>query len=274
MNINPVIDAYNDNQEEIQGIFRSRLIVQILLALGNGDKSLAELREITGSSSQAIIPKIRMLESMNYIESLKEGYSLTVIGDVLEKEIEKLVTIIGISDSKRDFWCNHDTRPVPPEFLERIGDLYNSEIMRDVDDNILSVYSLFLKILNEAEAVYAVSSIMSPAHAEAIKNTVLRDIHIDLIVTPDIIKTMTDEPYISIMRSISDHEYFRVYVYPENIRIGMTVTDKFLSFGLYSLETGCYDSSADLTSTDEKALEWGRNLFEHYKSKSKEFSFT
>jgi predicted transcriptional regulator len=273
MNINPIIEAYNNNQEEIQGIFRSRLIVQIILALGDRDKSLAELREITGSSSQAIIPKIRMLESMNYIKSTKEGYSLTVIGTVLEKEIEKLVTIIGISDSKREFWCNHDTRPIPPEFLERIGDLYESEIMRDVDDNILSVYSLFLKILSEAKSVFAISSIMSPAHAEAIKNTVLKGTSIDLIVTPDIIKTMMDEPYISVMKSISEFNNFRIYVYPEHIRIGMTVTDKLLSFGLYSLETGCYDSSSDLTSDDPRAIYWSKSLFEYYKSKSTEFKF-
>ena len=57
----PVIEIYNNNQEEIQGIFRSRLITQILLALGEGVKPLSKLREITGSSSQAIIQKIRML---------------------------------------------------------------------------------------------------------------------------------------------------------------------------------------------------------------------
>lgn len=274
MNISPVIEAYNNNQEEIQGIFRSRLIVQILLALGDGNKTLAELRDITGSSSQAVIPKIRMLESMHHIKSLKEGYSLTVIGAVLEKKIEKLVMVIGISDPKREFWCNHDTRPIPPEFLERIGDLYDSEIMKDVDDNILSVYSLFLKILNEAESVDAVSSIMSPVHADAIKNTVIRKIPVELIVTPDIIKTMNEEPYISVMRSISEFKNFRVLVFPENTRLGMTITDKYLSLGLYSLESDCYDSSSDLVSTDAKTLEWGRNLFTYYKSRSTEFKFS
>ncbi|MBN1431420.1 MAG: DUF1724 domain-containing protein [Methanomicrobiaceae archaeon] len=273
MEENSVIEVYNNNQEEVQGIFRSRLITQILLALRNGDKSLSELRDITGSSSQALIPKIRQLESMRYIESLKEGYSLTSMGKVLSKEIERLVMIIGTSDSKREFWCDHDTECIPFEFLEDIGGLYNSEIMRDVDEDILSVYSLFLKILNDASYVCAVSSIMSPAHADAIKNTVLRGIPVDLIVTPEIIKTMTNEPYTSIMKSISKYDNFRVFVFPGQMKIGMTVTDKFLSLGLYSLETECYDSSSDLISENQSAVEWGRKLFEYYKSKSPEFSF-
>jgi len=273
MDKDPVIEVYNNNQEEIQGIFRSRLITQILLALGEGSKPLSELREITGSSSQAIIPKIRTLESMNFIESQKEGYSLTTIGAILEKKIEQLVMIVGTSDSKREFWCAHDTGSIPFELLEEIGDLYNSEIIRDIDENILSVYSLFLKILNEAEAVYAVSSIMSPAHADAIRNTVQRNIPIELIVTPDIIKTMTGEPYISTMKSISEFDNFRVFVFPEQIKIGMTATDKFLSLGLYSHENECYDSSSDLVSDDQTAIGWSRKLFDYYKSKSSEFKF-
>ncbi len=55
----PSLDIYDEFREEIQAIFRSRLLTQMLVALGSGSRSLSDLRDITGSSSQALIPKIR-----------------------------------------------------------------------------------------------------------------------------------------------------------------------------------------------------------------------
>lgn len=271
MDMKSVIDAYNERQEEIRGIFRSRLITQILIALGSGEKPLSKLRDITGSSSQAIIPKIRQLEAMSYIESTKEGYRLTIIGQILEQEIEKLVKIISLSDSNREFWYIHDTKDIPPLFLENIGDLYNSTIVRNAEDNILKVHFNFRKILGEAEFINGVSSIMSPSHAEAIKDAVTRGIPVDLIVTPEISKKLGEEPYGDILKSLADFDNFRIYVFPKQIKIGMTITEKCLSLGLYSKDPDFYDFATDLINCDIKAIEWGKELFEYYKSESEEF---
>ena len=61
------VDQYTRIMGDIQALFRSRLQIQILLALADGTKTLSQLRDITGSSSQALIPKIRKLESSNFM---------------------------------------------------------------------------------------------------------------------------------------------------------------------------------------------------------------
>lgn len=273
MGAKSVIDAYNERQEEIRGIFRSRLITQIILALGSGNKSLSELRDITGSSSQAIIPKIRQLEALSYIESIKEGYCLTIIGQILEQEIEKLVKIISIPDSNREFWYNHETENIPFEFLKNIGDLYESTIIHNAEDNILNVHSNFRKILSEAGFIKGISSIMSPSHADIIRRSILRGIHIELIVTPEISRKLSDEPYGPALVAMSGTYDFNLYEISEQIKIGMTITDTFISLGLYSKDTDFYDYSSDLVSSDHKAIEWGEKLFDYYKSRSQKINF-
>lgn len=269
MEANPVLEIYNDSQDEIQTIFRSRLITQILIALGEGDKPLSELRTVTGSSSQAVIPKIRQLESMRYIKSSGDGYRLTITGSILAKEIEKIVRITGIPDSKRKFWCDHDISSIPEEFFDEIGSLHNSYMIFDDTANILNVHSNFRRILNEAECIYGISSIISPSHAEIMTTCVRHGIPVELIVTPDIIETMTtEEPYVSRMKALAGFYNFRLYVIPGQIKIGMSVTDKYLSLGLHSGKTGIYDSASDLISEDPRAIGWSRRLFDHYKSKS------
>jgi len=55
-------EIYNEMEDNLQTIYRSRLLTEILLSLNESSRKLSQLREITGSTSQAIIPKLRKLE--------------------------------------------------------------------------------------------------------------------------------------------------------------------------------------------------------------------
>lgn len=56
-----MLEIYKEARTDIQAIYRSRLMTEIILSLNEGIKNLSQLREITGSTSQALIPKIRKL---------------------------------------------------------------------------------------------------------------------------------------------------------------------------------------------------------------------
>jgi predicted transcriptional regulator len=100
-----VLDVYDTMMEEIQSIYRSRLQLQILLSLVEGNKTLADLREITGSTSQAIIPKIRILEASQYIEAVDYEYYLTPSGRVITTKIQDYVMAIAVIHRNRDFYA-------------------------------------------------------------------------------------------------------------------------------------------------------------------------
>ncbi|WP_301662774.1 helix-turn-helix transcriptional regulator [Methanoculleus frigidifontis] len=262
------LDIYDEFREEIQAIFRSRLLTQMLVALGSGAKSLSDLRDITGSSSQALIPKIRQLESAHYIESERGDYVLTPLGRIVEPEIERLVTLMGVLQRHRDFWTQHDIESIPAEMLKEIGDLYSSEVVRDVEENIFAVYTTFLNLLQNAKWIHAVSSIMSPAHAEAMMGTVRHGKSVELVISADLADTLIADPYSTMLRSLEDCHDFRIYVSPVPVRLGMTVTDSCLSLGLYKRGTDAYDTSVDLISFDATANAWGERLFQYYRQVS------
>jgi predicted transcriptional regulator len=96
-------DQYTRVMGDIQALFRSRLQIQILLALQEGNQTLAHLREKTGSSSQALIPKIRGLESQMLVEQRNYEYHLTPLGHVLSDKITDFVTTLGHPKHK-GFW--------------------------------------------------------------------------------------------------------------------------------------------------------------------------
>jgi len=267
------LEVYKKTHKIVQSIYSSRLKIQILLSLVNGTKSLSDLREVTGSTSQALIPKIRGLEKLSLIEQRERGYDLTPLGGIVTSKIEDFVVTMGEIHQHRDFWVNHDLKGIPTSFLEELGDLLRSTVTYDTTTDILHVYSNFLRILKEAHYIMSISSMMSPGLAEALLDRVVAGIPVDLIVDQSIVELLTKEPYAEGMRTLIPMSNFHVWVADEPLRIAFTVTDKYFSLGLNTKDGKIYDSTSDLLSDDPKAIKWGTRLFQFYKERSQLLSF-
>jgi predicted transcriptional regulator len=262
------LEAYNRTYKLVQSIYTSRLKIQILLSLSDGTKSLADLREVTGSTSQALIPKIRGLERLSLIESGERGYVLTPLGKVVTTKIEDFIVTVTEIHQHQAFWISHDVSGIPAPFMDQIGQLLTSEVKFDTTTDILHVYTNFLKILREAAYVRGISSMMSPQLAEAISQRVADGIPIDLIVSQSIISQLTQEPYLSQIRTLTSFSNFHVWVTGDPLGIAVTVTDKYVSLGLNTKDGKFYDGSTDLNSNDSRAIDWGSRLFEYYRARS------
>ncbi|MDD1717179.1 MAG: DUF1724 domain-containing protein, partial [Methanoregulaceae archaeon] len=58
------------------------------------------------------------------------------------------------------------------------------------------------------------------------------------------------------------------WVTKENRMVGLTVTDKYISLGLFKTDGKLYDSSSDLFSGNAPAVKWGEDLFRYYRERS------
>jgi len=262
------IKIYEHHKQPIHAIYSSRLKIQILLTLLHNTASLGLLREITGSTSQALIPKIRSLEKQGLIEAVNYGYCLTPLGRVVAMNVEGFVEIIGGIDQHHAFFTGHDLSDLPLAFLSRIGDLYSSEPKQDTTTDMFYVYSHYLEILKDATFIHGISSVASPGLAQFIAEKVVTGIPVDLVVNHEVIELLTKEPYASNMQGLLGFSNFSVWVTTEKLRVGLTVTDKYLSLGLFKKDSDLYDSSTDLFSNDPRAVEWGENLFRYFKERS------
>jgi predicted transcriptional regulator len=263
------LEVYQKINKIVQSIYTSRLKIQILLSLSGGVKTLATLREVTGSTSQAIIPKIRGLERLSLVEPVEHGYTLTSLGKIVAARVEDFIVTMGSIYQQKEFWSTHDIEGIPKPFLGEIGDLLDSELKYDTTTDILHVYSNYVKMLREATFIKGISSVMSPGLAEALTERVVAGIPVDLIINVSILDILKQEPYLSQIRRLSEFPNFHIWVTDELLRIGITVTDKHLSLGLNRVDGKMYDSSTDLYSNDLKAIQWGTRLFNYFLEKSR-----
>jgi predicted transcriptional regulator len=267
------VDHYTRIMGDIQALFRSRLQIQILLALADGNKTLAQLREITGSSSQALIPKIRKLESSNYIAISEYEYHLRPVGKILTLKIQDIILFKSVTRKHKDFWDQHKVDAIPDPFLHNLGDLFESEIISDTNVDIFNVYFNFLKALNEAERVCIVSPISSPAHTEAVAKRALEGVTIELLVGKDLAAQFSLPPYVEKIAEVAGTAKGKIFILDPMPKLGLTVTDKVISLGLYKLDGVTYDSTTDLFSKNEQAVGWGQRLFDYYRDQSVELKF-
>jgi predicted transcriptional regulator len=69
-------EIYKKMDDDVQARYRSRFLTETLISLNEGSRRLSQLREITGSTPQAIIPKLRKLEADHLIETKGREYFL------------------------------------------------------------------------------------------------------------------------------------------------------------------------------------------------------
>ncbi|SNQ59142.1 helix-turn-helix transcriptional regulator [Candidatus Methanoperedens nitratireducens] len=194
--------VYEKIREEVQLIYRSRLQTEILLSLIESNKTLSKLREITGSTSQAVIPKIRKLESMHLLERQNHEYQLTPLGKVIASKMADFSRVLVVINRHSYFWTSHYMAGIPATLLNGIGDLFNSEIISDSNVNIFNVYENYLKIIKEAGYVYGIASIISPGHANAIGERIVGGIPVELIISRSVALQLKEEPYLSKINSL------------------------------------------------------------------------
>ena len=262
------LEIYEKHHKLIHLIYNSRLKIQILLTLIGGNAPLSRLREVTGSTSQALIPKIRSLESLSLIESVNYEYRLTPIGRLVAESIENYVSLMGGIDKHQAFLMSHELSDIPHEFLRRISELYLAEVKYDATTDIFFVYRHYVDILKDARYIHGISSAISPVLATFLAEKIAQGVPVELVVNRDVVDTLKQEPYISNIRELFGSGNFLLFVTEESLKLGLTVSDKYISLGFYKLGTDQYDTSTDLFSDDPQALAWAEELFTYFRDRA------
>ncbi|MCQ8893021.1 MAG: DUF1724 domain-containing protein [Methanolinea sp.] len=264
------LTLYGKHSRLIHSIFNSRLKVQVLLALKGSASPLSLLRDVTGSTSQALIPKIRSLENLALVESKGHQYALTPLGQVVAEEIFNYVSLLGGIGSHLPFWATHNLSGIPSTFIARIGDLVEADVQYDTTMDMFSVYTHYISILRDASYIHGLSSVASPGLAQFLTEKIHEGIPVELVVSDTVMELLKGDPYVTFMKDLYGSSNFTLFVISEDMRLGLTVTDKNLSLGLFKRDIPQYDSSCDLFSGDARAVAWGEALFGYYRERGEE----
>jgi predicted transcriptional regulator len=259
---------YFGNIEKIQALLRSKLKIQLLLALLHGEKTLSQFREITGSSSPALIPRIRNLEASQYLTQTGYTYHLTPLGEVMAEKIQEIILYNSVISKFAGFWATHFIEPIPNELLLTLRDIDRSEVITNTHKDIFRVYHYFMKAVEDASWVGIISPLLSLEYTEAVAARAREGIPIEIIASKDLLKPLSDVSYRDRIRNVPDALDMRIYVLDPMPLLELMVTDKCFALGLFDPGGQNFDTTMELCSKDQRSVCWACRLFLFYRNQA------
>jgi len=262
-------EATTDAEAAVADIMRllvcSDLRKSLILALQEGPRSLAALRNETGASSTAAIHALRELEREHLTrENERREYTLTNVGKVIALKLTDLNNAIRVLNTHRDFWLEHDLSGIPDDYLQKLGSLHESFLITSTATDVTKVFESFVTFLENSREIKGLSPMFWPGLIDTFVRLVHKGVKSELIVTEPVLEKILELSDLDELKKACKKQ-LRLYTIKESPSVAFTVTDYFLSLGLFR-NGGMYDAQSDLISYDEEALEWGKKLFGYYVS--------
>lgn len=259
-------DAHRAVGETLKFITSSKVRTRIMLGLQEEPKTSSVLRDEVSASASSIIHAARDLEKEDLLVEKEDGYHLTSLGSIVASQLDELVETMYVLDSNRQFWLTHDADAIPQEFLERLHELQGVEVVKSAPTDLVKALSTYLKLIRAAERLTGVSPILHPEFPGVIEKLVRKGVDVELILTEEVFERGKAN-YPHLFQELIAENNFQVWVSDIPVGVAFTVTDTFMSLGLFDLN-GNFDSDTDLVSKDKGAINWGRELFEYYRKRA------
>jgi len=261
-----IVTLYKKVEKNLRFLTSSGLRNKIILSLSDGMKDLEDIKTETGSDSSTIIHAVRDMEQEKLIIEIKGGYHLTPVGKILSLKLVDLVKTLHTLEKHQDFWMNHDIRGIPDEFLERIHELKEYDIVSSSPKNIWRSFSMYLELVRKAKEFRGVSPVFHPDFVTIIEKLSKKKIDIHIVITDDILDSILkalDTRQRNELHKTLKADNFGLWITDLDPRVAFTVTNSILSLALFSTD-GTFDTSHNLISRHNQSLKWGRELFDYY----------
>ncbi|WP_370574986.1 helix-turn-helix transcriptional regulator [Methanomethylovorans sp.] len=205
-------------------IFASKKRKEALLLLKDGAREMEALLKSLGTSRQALLPQMKILEKHSLVNHSKDSYELTVIGKLIVEEISPLLNTIEVLDTDIDYWGTHELGFIPQHLLSRINELEDCEI---INPSLTELYSIHkaINIKNKTSvSVYIVTSFLYPNFKQIFTEMFAQKMNVYFVVSIELLDKIKKE-YLEDFEEVIKSKYFNFFVYRQNMDFSFFITD-------------------------------------------------
>jgi len=243
-------------------MFASEKRKEVLLLLQDGPKDMDYLLKALGTSRQALLPQIRILEDHYLIDNKRDTCALTHFGKLIVDEIALSVKNIDVFSNNIDYWGSHDLHFIPHHLLKRIYELESCTSVAVQISEIFDEDETFVEEAKRTKFIFTVTSFMFPHFEKLFTEMTELSVQASFIVSEELYQKFLHEKSEDLIY-ISQNPNIELYRYPSNFPfMSFTLTDHAVMMRTLTLE-GNYDNKRIICSS-EGALKWGKELYQYY----------
>ncbi|MGB9938009.1 MAG: helix-turn-helix transcriptional regulator [Methanobacterium sp.] len=270
MSIESNLKLYDEVADALKFHTISSIRMKILILLSYGPAKTKQLRELSGIQSSTILHGINDFEKEGIVLKNGDNYYLSEIGKIIALKLIDTTKTLNVLKKGQSLWLNHEVDAIPDELLMDIGCLSSSKLITADNADISKVPDTYKEMIASAKAIKGITPFFHQDFVEIFENIVKdKEVKVELILTDAVLKETIKSvgPNMRDFIRLMTDKNLNIWLLHESPKIALTVTDKFLSLGLYT-KGGSYDILKDLISEDPHAILWGNKLFEHYRKKA------
>jgi len=212
------------------------------------------LIERVDASESAVYNALRDLERRGLVRSVDDCWGATGSGHLVADLIEQQGNLCPLLSD--DYWRTHDVGALPRRFRIRLTELADAEVYRGSDTD---PHAVVREVVERVEAASPDVDIVSPIY-QAEYEAVMPDSERSRLLLD---RTVVEEALQGVETVEEARTYERTPIRILDVDVGVAVTPDHLMLSLPTID-GQYDSRAEVIATDDRAIAWGEDLFEHY----------
>lgn len=232
----------------------------VLARLASGPASGRCIVDACDASESAVYDGLARLAEHDLATEADDGtWHLTGAGQLVAAAVQRCGRVDDIVASAPEYWATHDATSLPERFLRSIDRLRSCSVVSSPQEDPYRVARRTEAAIREGDTVAVVAPVYSDRHAEAFVESDAADCR--LVMTPEMVeRILRDDP----AGPASDPEELSIRVQPASVSITLTDRELFLSLPECA---GPLDTDTAVVADSAIALDWGRELFEHYWSR-------
>lgn len=221
------------------------------IASGTTDTD-AVLSELSASES-AVYNAFTALNRRGLLRSTDGGWAVTGRGRVVADFLAHQRDLCGLLAD--DYWETHDTAALPRRFRIRLAELAGAEIVRASETDPHAVVREIAARVANATAADIVSPVYHTEYDESMPDSEDARLVVNRAIVEEALAG-TDDP-----AEVDTYERTSVRILDVDVALGITGGTLLLSLPTVD---GQYDSRTEVIGEGDRAIAWGRDLFDYY----------
>ncbi len=242
----------------------------LLLLLMEGPRDMGQIKTSLNVTSKAMTPQVKILMKDELVVQEEESYELSEIGRLVVGNMLPLLNTLEVIEDNRKYWANRDLSILPENLFLRLGELGECMLIEPDLNHMFDLPREFTENLKKAGKILTLVSYYHPLYPSLYSELAESGVEMSIVVTEPVLDRMKNECKED-FETIINAENTQLEVCSEKAGLPtLAITDRFMYLCLFDKQ-GKYDHSK-IMSFDASALEWGRELFMHYRKETRKVS--
>lgn len=244
-------------------IFASEKRKNVLLMLLEGPTEMEAFLRSLKTTRPALLPQVRVLEESNLVRHKNDTYELTTIGKLITEKMKPLIGTLDVFDSDMDYWGERKMSFLPPHLFLRIREIGPCTVVSNIPPTETCAPSAqAVESGKRSKSQTSVATFLFPNFPSILAGFKQHGVKMSLVVSPELLERMKqtrDDKY----RDLLNSDAVDIFVYPGRMDFMAFGYNDFSFMMRMFTRTGEPDQKYVISSSPS-ALEWGKELFNHY----------